>query len=810
MLKIATANSRKAKKWKNLELTWDELADRLRKPTVTQESMLDYKKMSKTEKGEVKDVGGFVGGWLKKGKRRVGHLEKRQLLTLDVDFPKEDLLLQFELIYNWKGMVYSTHSHTEKNPRYRLIFLLDREVGAEEYQAVGRKVAEQLGMEQFDPTGFQAERLMYFSSHSRDNTFVFEEFDGKPIAVDDVLAEYPNWQDISFWPLHPDELDIQSRTKKQMEDPTAKTGLIGAFCRVYSISAAIETFLSDTYEPGSKDNRYSYTGGSTSDGLVVYDDLFAYSHHGTDPISGRDVNAYDLVRLHKFGELDGNVRADTKPSNLPSYKKMMALARNDETVQRELSQMALEQAHADFDVIEEEDATVKEKLPKLRISDEGKLKKDPFNLEILLQSDPDLKGRLGYNEFTGIFGKTGQFPWEKEANPDWMDEDTAQLKSLINHRYELLFGDDRIIDTLIVVSQKNRYNPVKDFIRTEEWDGVSRIGDVFIDYLGAEETPYVREVTELWFAAAVARIYKPGCKFDDVPILDGSQGIGKSTLIEKIAGEWFTDSITKLDGNKDDLQLMSRVWLIELGELASMNRTDVDAAKRFISSKEDHYRAPYGRRPIVQKRNSVFIGTTNSDGYLKDLTGNRRWLPITCSAYRQTKSVFDGSLDKMIPQLWAEAYELYRTRYKYGNWLVLSDGSKLMAKEAQTEAEAPDVTKEKVLNYLAIPKPSDWHDWSRNRQREYIQWQDAGELTGETFANEDVSEQLVTYSKEIYEVYFEGYLFEGRSHQANSERRKIGTILTNLPGWDRDRAYIQGKQERVYVKKVPIEENMRS
>ena len=816
MLKIATANSRWSKRWKNIEVTWDELVERLKTPTVTQESLAEYQRMSKKGKAQVKDVGGFVGGWLKEGRRKSGNVETRSVLTLDVDQAKTDLLDTLDLVFVWKGLSYSTHSHAKAKPRYRLVFELSREVDSDEYQAIGRYVAKEIGMSQFDPTSFQPERLMYWPSCSRDAEFSFSQFGSTLIDADEILKTYPNWTDTSYWPLHPLEDTAHQKKADKMEDPISKKGWIGAFCRAHTITDAIHTYLSDIYADGHKEDRFTYLGGSTSEGLVVYDDLFAYSHHGTDPVGGITVNAFDLVRIHLFGDLDLDIEPDTSPSKRPSYKKMIELVKEDGACQEEMAQSLFDDAQedfADFDAVEEH-STEKEKPKKkekaqFRFTDTGALKQDPYNLEIILRQSKEFKGKIGFNEFSSRFEKLDYMPWddkEEDLIPNWNDPDIALLKSYINRKYNLLFGDDRIIDCLTVVGKDRPFHPVIDFINREEWDGEERLSHFFIDYLGAENSSYVKEVTELWFAAAVARICKPGCKFDQVPVLVGAQGIGKSTLIQKIAGKWFCDDLKKLDGNKDDVQKLGQNWIIELGELASMNRTHIDQAKGFISQTEDNYRPPYGRMTIIQRRHVVFIGTTNNEEFLKDATGNRRWYPIVCRKNRQEKSVFDGSIEKNLGQLWAEAYHLYMTKYKNGKNLILSISNERVANAARQAAEAPDVTKDMVLEYIEIPKPLNWLELSMKEKADFMDRYDDDSILDTWEDDELVVPDFVT-SREIYDLMVGRFLGKGtRTAQANGEIKKIGMVLGGQELWESGLKKVQGKVLRGF-KKAENDEN---
>lgn len=199
---ISTGGSRTAKAWRSREMSWDDLVAKLSKPIITKETIAEYKRMSKDEQANIKDVGGFVGGHIANGGRRVkGAVQKRYLLTLDADSPSSNLLdvLNFE-ISDLEYVVYSTHSHTPKSPRYRLILPTDRPMTCEEYQAVARRIAGDVGIECFDPTTYEPERLMFWPSSPSDIEPVFIHNKGKMLSVDEVLTRYADWHDTSLWP----------------------------------------------------------------------------------------------------------------------------------------------------------------------------------------------------------------------------------------------------------------------------------------------------------------------------------------------------------------------------------------------------------------------------------------------------------------------------------------------------------------------------------------------------------------------------------------------------------------------------------
>jgi hypothetical protein len=304
---IATGKSRYETSWKNKKILWSALLARLQKSIETPETHAEYMQMPRDEQDRIKDTGGFVGGHLKGGHRRTGTVAARQILTLDLDFAPEDLAGEIidSFALDCAMAIYSTHKHTPKKPRLRLIIPLDREVSPDEYEAIARKVAEKVGIDYFDDSTYQASRLMYWPSHPSDIEPYFWHYDAPVLKADDILAEYPDWTDTSYWPESSRMTGIRKKQADKQGDPTSKKGIVGAFCRAYDIPAVIDKFLADVYLPTSQPDRYTYAGGSTAAGLVIYEGgKFAYSNHATDPCGGQLCNAFDLVRVHKFGELD--------------------------------------------------------------------------------------------------------------------------------------------------------------------------------------------------------------------------------------------------------------------------------------------------------------------------------------------------------------------------------------------------------------------------------------------------------------------------------------------------------------------------
>lgn len=305
-LTIMTGLSRKETQWKAEVLNWSDLVQRLSRPLRTDETMAEYAAMPIARRSEIKDVGGFVGGRMDGTRRKKDTLTMRSILTLDIDYGDSGVWDIYEMLCDWNCFMHETHSSTPAEPRYRMILPMSREVTADEYEAIGRKVAQIIGIELFDDCTYQSSRLMYWPSIPKDAPYEARLHDGVWLNPDAVLDLYEDWQDCSEWPR-------SSRCQRELtrrisgvrqQDPWTKKGIVGAFCHTYTVPQAIDKYLSEVYKPGSVPDRYTYIPGTTSNGLVIYDEgRFAYSHHGTDPAFEQLLNAYDLVRVHLYGHL---------------------------------------------------------------------------------------------------------------------------------------------------------------------------------------------------------------------------------------------------------------------------------------------------------------------------------------------------------------------------------------------------------------------------------------------------------------------------------------------------------------------------
>lgn len=761
---IATGRSRSARSWKSDKMTWSELVSKLAEPTVTNETAAEYAKMSKADQGQKKDVGGFVGGYIpNNGRRIIGAVKERYLITLDADNPGEDFIVDLDMeLGGMEYVLYSTHSHTADSPRYRVIIPVDRPMTPDEYQAVSRRIADNIGIEFFDPSTHQAERLMYWPSHPKDVEYVYQHSEGSLVSVDTYLSTYRDWRDTSLWPTSEKESQIRLDAAKKQGNPLEKKGLIGAFCRSYSITEAIHKFLPEVYEPTAVEDRYTYVAGSSVGGLVIYDnDTFAYSNHATDPISGKLVNAFDLVRIHLFGAKDIGEDPATAVTKLPSYKAMIDFVNEDGAAPILLDKERM--ADMEFEDITDDDEDF---LSKLKRDKNGTPESDVYNCLVVLKQDPTLKGKIRLDEFAHRLVVIDDLPWRgKDETPYWTDTDDACLRNYFATKY-LIKGKGIIDDALQEVTQDNKFHPVREYLKELTWDGECRLDTLFIDYIGAEDTEYIRAVTRKWMCGAVARVMDPGVKFDTAIVLYGSQGLGKSLILERLGRKWFNNSLVDIK-TKDALEQIQGSWIVELAELAPTYKNDNEIVKAFISRTSDRFRSPYGRRTEEYPRQCVFAGSTNNLMFLKDRTGNRRFWPITGDKDRKTKHSWELSKDD-IDQIWAEAF----VYWSEGEPLVLEGALEEEALRIQLSHTEGGELVGLIEEYLDMLLPEDWETMDIYDRRDYVA----------NYGDDDHCGSVQRERVCALEIWCE--VMEGdRKNLQNAKAREIIDILQSIKGW---------------------------
>lgn len=766
---LSVAGSSASLKWTTVKYTWSDFLERLNRDIRSTETMRDFDRLDRTARANLKDVGGYMAGELSGARRLKSAVLSRSMITLDVDYADSLFPVEFDTRFpGVAAVIYNTRSDREKSRRFRVVIPFAEEVqDAAQYEAAARKMAELLGIDLFDPTTFQAERMMYWQSLSSDQPKVFEVFEGEPISAEYLLSLYGNneeWRDIRNWAFKSDqEKETHAIVSRAMaQNPREKAGLVGAFCRAYSVPAAIEKYLSDVYEIAPGNDRYTYKAGHSVGGMIVFDELFCFSYHSTDPISdGHAYNAYDLVRVHKFGHLGKE----------DSTKEMNKLVCADKECVKDMVT-----PDADLDDFDDYGDAVKsdstKEVTELVWDLDGKGNKQVTvnNFVNAFKSDPLLNGLLAYDMLkeTIVFTRPS-FTAKGSKKGDLVnDTDISIIKGRIE-RMHGIYNDAKLNDAIEQVSSDNAFHPIKLYLESLTWDGVPRIDTFLVDYMGAEDNAYTRETFRKMLLAAVTRIYEPGRKFDTALVFYSEQGVGKSTLIQRLSKGWFNDSLTNLSG-KESYEAIQFAWLVELAELSALRKSDVEAVKNFISKREDTYRGAYARRVKTHKRQCVFFGSTNDDEFLKDATGNRRFFPVEVKRTRKTRLIFEPEFDAIVDQLWAEAME----GYMLGEALTLSDEAEAIAGGTREEFTERTPIQGLIEEYLYRLFPADYEDRFLAQRLDFLN----GDL------GEEGTETKNSFS--LIELWTEA-LGRRKDEYTVVKARELSNAVKALKGWKRDK-----------------------
>lgn len=767
---ISTAGSRRATQWPASTLQWSELVDRLKTPVRGVELLAEYLALPKGKQDDLKDVGGFVGGTLKGNRRKAGNVIGRDIVTLDLDNIQpgqtQNILLRIDGL-GCGYAVYSTRKHEEAKPRLRVILPLSRTANTDEYEPLSRKLAAIIGIELCDPSTFEASRLMYWPSCCKDSVYVYQFGDKPFLDTDGILSMYADWHNVAEWPEVPGAQQAHVKSVAKQGDPTIKTGIVGAFCKVYDIYKVMDTFLQGEYAPCDiGPDRFTFTGGSTVGGAVVYENgNFLYSHHATDPAGGKLCNAFDLVRYHKFASLDDDAKSDTPTNKLPSYTEMCKLAISNNSVAVLLNQEKYEKAVTDFSNVPEDTTSWRANLQYSSVT--GLPAKTIDNILIILANDPLLKNKIAFDEFANRGVVLGDLPWDhRQIRRNWNDVDEAGIMYYMEKTYGIT-GDSKILKALALCSFRNSFDDVKAYLTGLSWDGIHRVDTLLINYLGAEDTPYIRAVMRKSLVASVARVMTPGCKYDYVPIFTGPTGIGKSTFLQKIGKDWYSESLEVFAG-KEAAELIQGTWINELGELKGFNRFEHNAIKQFVSKRDDIYRKPFGHNTDKFPRRCVFFGTSNDKEFLRDPTGNRRFWPVDVGVNSAVKNVHIQLQDE-VDQIWAEAF----VYWQLGESLFFNREMEQEAFKQQEIHREDDSREGLILEFVERPLPLDWEKRSLGDRKLY--W--SGEF------GRGICETTERQKVCAIEVWCE-CLGNDIKHLRQTDTRAINNILQRILKWN--------------------------
>ena len=706
---ISTALSAHSRYWRQENMSWEQFVSLLSHYTITGETMQEYDVLTKDEKAGIKDVGGFVGGALLSGRRKKGYVKDRSLLCLDADFADDNFpQIVKDRLGDYTWAIYSTRSDRKGSRRFRLVMPLSAPCSADEYEPICRWVADIVGIDFFDGTTFQAERLMYWASVSSDQKFYFYKNDTLELDKDTVLSSYKDWTNPEEWAYCKSEEKQRPLCLLQKQaDPTCKRGIVGAFCKAYPISQAIAEFLPDVYEPfNGSTTRFTYKKGTSSGGLVCYDDKFCYAHQNSDPAGGRLCNAWDLVRIHKFGQ------------STRSESQMCEFATSLNEVIKQLGmelKKNVEELYSKDNVENFEAQLTRDKKT-------GAVQPTVRNIQLIMENDDELKDSFRYDLFAERVRVTKPLVWRHGTTTGydtWQDVDWAGMYNYLSAKYGFTGRSWKgtVDDVFNEQKMKRGYHPVKEYLELAEkcWDGTKRAERLFSDFLGAEDTRYNRQVCRKMLLGAVRRIYHQGCQFDAMCVLVGGQGGGKTSLLSRLGQAWFTNSIKDM-GSKDALQQLAGKWIVEIGELSAMKRSDIDTVKNFITRRVDSFRPAFGREVKDKPRSCVLFGTCNDTNFLSDMSGNRRFWIVDVEQDRDKArhlgfKVAEALTPEFIQQIWGEVMS-----WGDDEPLYLPEDVVKQAEEQEAKYSSASEVIDIITNFLDTPVPAQWELWGLDQR----------------------------------------------------------------------------------------------
>lgn len=630
------------------------------------------------------------------GSRANDNVKALTLAVFDLDHMADDVLIGIlERLQGYRYIIHSTHADRPGDRCFRLVLALSRPALPKEWFALRQAAIALLGLPA-DPATGDLSRIYFLPSRPRGAAYDVEAGEGRALDVDALVS-----------------------TSVQNVVP-------GAPSTAVCIEGGV-TYLDDLKEAIAA-RRYALARSTAEGDEARYEVLDTVLGGRPFPPSSRNVGIHKALSLIAFAVPVGTpweaILEVVRPSlsateRGPGDEDWFALAERsfraacDKRAKLEAVKRLNEELRAGLlvpgrlvpgralDMVQDEDDGAWRGLLIPKEDGGAALKSCGHNAAVLLEHAPEWRGNLRWNRVTKeIEVLDGPYSVSETLDTD--------VHNWLQFVHGISIGLHEVGAQLLCVARKKSYDPLADYLNALVWDGVGRLEKLLLSYFGAVDDEYTRAVSRCWMISAVARGLAPGSKVDTLLVLEGDQGIGKSSALSVLGGKWFCDTQINI-GDKDSRQLASVAWIFELAEMASLRRSDTALLKNFFTQQFDLYRPPYGRVPERFPRRSVFVGTTNDLQYLTDDTGNRRYLPVRC-----TQIDVDG-LARDRDQLWAEAVVRYKAKEPW--WFTASEMRQAVV--ATEERMTPIPFLEEILDW--------WISISPEKRPEYVRTKDVAQ-----------------------------------------------------------------------------------
>ena len=687
-------------------LTLDDIATMLRHPG--------------TEKREKS----YLPGELKNHHRKNVNVINRSVITLDLDGALEggfEALCGFlsDFYYFW----HTTYSHSEEKPSYRFLVPLAEPVTPGQYGDLVRQIIAANLQASIDAASAKPAQIMFTPACKDPFSYDYGVHEGSLVNGAQWLASVNGGE--SVVPL--------GRLDKKGE-PAEAPGIVGQFNRAYPNLDELIAVFELPYELDGASGRYRYTGSSATatPGMRELDERpgLYYSWHAHDPAAGYAQNAFDLVRIHKFGHLDTEYKGPV--NRAPSYTacrdfldthkgfNKRAAAQAYETVVSSLSDQEnggaertppARETHTNVEVLTTEELDNTQWVSQLEVDRKtGKFVDSLSNLTLIFDNDPKMNG-VGWCERGEYFTEADPHNW---PNTKQSPKLTENQKVLLRNRYEKVYGlrvpPERLVQIFAERKVVNSFDPVRVYLESLHWDGNKRMETCLP---GVEYTEYNRMVARKVLLAAVSRTFEPGVKVDEALILVGPEGTGKSSWIKEMS-KGFSVEFQNIE-SKDTVQILSETWIAMAEESEVVAKSDFNRLKSFLTQTSDTYRVPYAVEPETRLRRWVVWGSTNDMELLRERDGNRRFLMVECVRPRD----FDLLTPEYVDQIWAEAVHAYLM----GESHVMNSYERELARSAREQHIHSDALTESIAEHLRLPITSDWHEKKPETLRSIVgQW----------------------------------------------------------------------------------------